>query len=114
MSGINKYIEIQASAQRNFGYGPAINELLRKAEKPPKTKPCVFLSHISEDKAAVHNIATYFSDAGVDYYLDVDDPELQKAVKDGDDEKITNFIELGIKSSSHLLTIVSEKTQRSW
>lgn len=114
MSGINKYEEIRASAQQNFSYGTTLNELIRKAQKPPRTKPCVFLSHITEDKAAVHDVASYFADASVDYYLDVDDPELQKAVRERDDEKITKFIELGIKNCSHLLTIVSQKTQASW
>jgi len=74
----------------------------------------VFLSHIDKDKSAVNEIADYFSEAGVDYYLDVNDPKLQQAVDEKDDEKITQFIELGIKNSTHLLTIVSEKTQGSW
>lgn len=114
MSGKNKYYELQRSVKKNFSYGRDLEDLILNSRKPPPTKPCVFLSHISSDKGAVNEIADYFGEAGVDYYLDVNDSKLQQAVEEKDDEKITQFIELGIKNSTHLLTIVSEETQNSW
>ncbi len=51
---------------------------------------------------------------GVDIYVDADDPNLQKAAQENDDKKITQFLEIGIRSSTDLMAVVSEKTKGSW
>ena len=75
-----------------------------------KSRPCVFLSHKSEDKPACKKIAEYLADAEIDYYLDEIDDALQRAVSAGDPALITESIKKGIRESSHMLIIVSEKT----
>jgi len=79
-----------------------------------KNKPCIFLSHINLDKNAVIKVGNYIKKAGLDIYLDIDDPALQKAVRDENDIAITEFIEKGINTSTHILSILSEKTKDSW
>jgi hypothetical protein len=78
-----------------------------------KNRPCVFLSHKREDKAACRIIAKYFKDAGIDYYLDEEDDALQQAASLKDPIKITESIKAGIRESSHMLVIVSERTYQS-
>lgn len=75
--------------------------------------PCVFLSHKMEDKHACKKIAEYLSIAGIDYYLDEEDADLQKAVSDSDPIKITKAIKKAINNSTHMLVIISEKTYLS-
>jgi hypothetical protein len=76
-------------------------------------RPCVFLSHKKEDKPACREIADYLKNAGIDYYLDELDLDLQRAVSNEDSIKITEGIKKGIRESTHMLVIVSEKTYKS-
>ncbi|WON93821.1 toll/interleukin-1 receptor domain-containing protein [Sphingobacterium sp. UGAL515B_05] len=76
-------------------------------------RPCVFLSHKREDKAACRIIAEYFKEAEIDYYLDEDDRNLQYASQAGDPLKITECIKNGIKKSTHMMVVISEKTYKS-
>ena len=78
-------------------------------------KPCIFLSHISEDKEAVKAIGEYIMENGdIDIYLDIYDSKLQTAVQNDDAQGITKFIERGLNASTHLMCLYSEKTVRSW
>ncbi|MEC1717789.1 toll/interleukin-1 receptor domain-containing protein [Schinkia azotoformans] len=79
-----------------------------------KGKPCIFLSHISLDNSLVEKIGEYIIKAGIDIYLDSKDADLQKAVDQKNDLAVTKFIEDGINKSTHLMCIISEKTQNSW
>lgn len=81
--------------------------------KSVKERPCVFLSHKKEDKTECRRIAEYFKNAEVDYYLDELDVALQQAASSGDPSKITESIKKGIRESSHMLVVVSEKTYKS-
>jgi hypothetical protein len=81
--------------------------------KSIKERPCVFVSHKKEDKAECRKIAEYFKNAEVDYYLDELDTDLQQASSSGDSYRITESIKKGIRESSHMLVIVSEKTYKS-
>lgn len=78
-----------------------------------ETRPCVFLSHKREDKASCIEIAKYLRDAGIDYYLDIEDHSLQYASSVNDAIKITESIKKGIRESTHMMVIVSEKTAQS-
>jgi hypothetical protein len=89
------------------------NRLYEILSKSVETKPCVFLSHKKEDKPACKKIAEYLSNAGIDYYLDEEDEDLQQAASVSDPIKITEAIKKGIKNSTHMLVVISEKTYRS-
>ncbi len=73
----------------------------------------MFLSHKKEDKPECRKIADYFKDAEIDYYLDELDDALQQAAVAGDASLITESIKKGIRKSSHMLVVVSEKTYKS-
>lgn len=74
---------------------------------------CVFLSHKREDKSACIKIANYLKEANINYYLDIEDEGLQIASNNSDPEKITESIKNGIKNSTHMLVVISEKTYLS-
>lgn len=78
-----------------------------------KKRPCVFLSHKKEDKSECRKIAEYLKNAEIDYYLDELDEELQVASNAQNPEKITERIKKGIRESTHMLVVVSEKTYKS-
>ena len=82
-------------------------------DKTVEKRPCVFFSHKREDKPACREIAEYFKDAGIDYYLDEEDDGLQIASMTNNAEQITEFIKKGISESSHMLVVISEKTYLS-
>src|SRR5690349_20837185 len=78
-------------------------------------QPCIFLSHISVDRAAVVEIARYITARGdIDVYLDVNDEELQRAAAAGNAAGVTAFIERGISGSTHMMCFVSASTIESW
>lgn len=78
-----------------------------------KKRPCVFLSHKHEDKNACRGIAKYLAESEIDYFLDEEDDALQTAVRQGSPQKITENIKRGIRESTHMLVVVSEKTYES-
>lgn len=95
MKGINRALATSMVLEnRNFSHG----------------KKCVFLSHKSEDKDDCIKIEEYLNNAGIDTYLDINDAELQIAWMNQDIETMTNCIKKGIKESTHILCIISEKT----
>lgn len=88
--------------------------ILEAAASAPE-KPCIFLSHISEDKTTVKAIGDYIMEKGdLDIYLDIYDDDLQRAVQNNDAKGITDFIERGLNSSTHLMCMYSENTVKSW
>ncbi len=78
-----------------------------------KTRPCIFLSHKKEDKPSCREIAKYLKKAGIDYYLDEEDAALQTAVQSRNSHQITESIKKGIRKSTHMLCVISEKTYKS-
>lgn len=78
-----------------------------------KDRPCVFLSHKREDKNECRKIAEYLKEAEIDYYLDELGKDLQQAAAQGNPELITESIKKGIRESTHMLVVVSEKTYKS-
>jgi hypothetical protein len=78
-------------------------------------RPCIFLCHISVDKLAVSAIADYITQrSDIDVYFDVQDSDLQEAVRNGNPHKITAFIERGLALSTHVMCIISKDTAYSW
>lgn len=75
---------------------------------------CIFLSHISVDKDAVIKIGDYIQDAGFNIYLDINDEDLQRAVRANDAARITAAIEKGVSNSTHMMCVVTEATKHSW
>lgn len=82
-------------------------------ERSLNSTQCIFLSHKNEDKEACLQISKYLEDAGIDYYLDIYDENLQIASDENNPFKITECLKNGIKSSSHMIVVVSEKTKDS-
>jgi hypothetical protein len=78
-----------------------------------RNRPCMFLSHKHEDKQSCREIAEYLADSEIDYFLDEEDDSLQTAVRQGNPEKITENIKRGIRESTHMLVVVSDKTYKS-
>lgn len=106
MAGRNRALSTLAAESYNFN---------KSYSSVAEDKPCIFLSHISLDKAAVKGIADYIMEkADIDVYLDIHDDALQRAVNRGDSEEITALIERGITSSSHAMCLISEETIKSW
>ena len=101
--------------KEGFNKGNVYENFLWAIDKEPtvKTRPCVFISHKREDKDACIIIGNYIKNAGIDYYLDIEDNNLQSASNSNDPIKITESIKEGIKNSSHMLVVVSEKTYKS-
>jgi len=88
---------------------------IKKGFDSNNSKPCYFISHISVDKDFARHVADYLMNYGdVDVYFDEYDSELQQAVEQNDSEKITQYIDKGLESSSHLLCLVSDLTINSW
>lgn len=76
-------------------------------------RDCIFISHTSQDKPACKIIAKYISNAGFDYYLDELDDSLQAAVSAGNPFKIIECLKEGIRESTHMVVVISEKSIRS-
>lgn len=80
-----------------------------------RERVCVFISHKDVDTPAAIEIGNYImEDSGFDIYLDVYDRTLQKADNDNDLEGIVASIHRGISYASHLLCVISDKSQDSW
>jgi hypothetical protein len=76
---------------------------------------CLFISHRHADLDVATAVGRYLTDiVGVDIYLSESDEHLQEALRKGDHEKIVQYIEVGIASSTHLLGILSNRTKGSW
>lgn len=77
-------------------------------------KPCVFISHKSEDIQAAEAIADYFKSHEIDVYLDKNDKNLQKATQEKNSSEIVHLIQLGLAYSTHILVLITDKTRESW
>jgi hypothetical protein len=99
---------------------PGINRALQENRVLAKSResasnPCVFLSHISIDKASAIAIGSYIKDqGGIDIYLDINDQDLQDAANSGNAVRVTQFIERGLQCSTHVMCLVSASTVKSW
>ena len=81
----------------------------------PRDDNCVFISHQKADKEAALEIGKFLMDVvGVHIYLDVIDESLQKATRVENDELIVESVKKGLKYSTHLLCLISNKTRLSW
>ncbi len=77
--------------------------------------PCIFISHISVDKATATAVGGYITSRGdIDIYLDINDADLQDAVSKANSAGITRFIERGLSNSTHIMCLVSASTAGSW
>jgi hypothetical protein len=89
------------------------NLLWNIESKEVQSRPCIFLSHKRDDKPSCRIIAEYLKNAEIDYYLDELDASLQHAASTGNPNLITESIKKGIRESTHMLVVVSEKTYTS-
>ncbi|MBM7554810.1 toll/interleukin-1 receptor domain-containing protein [Thalassobacillus pellis] len=75
---------------------------------------CIFISYKKEDVNEAVKIGDFIMENDIDIYLDIFDHDLKNAAKDENHELITKHLEDGISKSTHLLSIISEKTRSSW
>ena len=105
MEGTNLYYHVREVARTQRLDKSALNRLINNPSLiPTPSKPCVFLSHKSEDKSTVKSVGNYIKSKGLDICLDVDDTVLQQAMRNDDHVAITKSIQLGIYASTDLMT----------
>lgn len=75
---------------------------------------CIFISYKKEDINEAVKIGDFIMENNLNIYLDIFDHDLQDAAKEENHELITQHLENGISKSTHLLSIISEKTKSSW
>jgi hypothetical protein len=73
----------------------------------------VFISHQKRDRDEAKKIAAYLISVGIAVYFDEFDKELQQAELNNDPKAVVTAIKKGIKSSTHMLCIVSPNTLTS-
>lgn len=101
-------LEVQCDTYSLVAKQPIIKPIRRE-------RVCVFISHKDIDTAAAIEIGNHImEDLGFDIYLDIYDKSLQTADAEGDLEGIVNSIQKGISYASHLLCVISDKSQDSW
>lgn len=69
----------------------------------------IFISHKQEDQQFASNISSHLNRNGIATYLDVLDVHLL-----GDGEELTEYLRSKLDQCTHLLAVLSEKTQLSW
>lgn len=78
------------------------------------SRPCIFISHKKEDSDTAIKIGDFIMNHGIDIYLDLYDCVLQEAAGYDNDKSIVDSVKRGLKASTHLLCIISDKTKLSW
>ena len=73
----------------------------------------VFISHQKRDRDEAKKIADYLISVGIEVYFDEFDKELQQADLNNNPKAVVAAIKKGIKSSTHMLCIVSPNTLTS-
>ena len=88
---------------------------LNEAVSSDVKRECVFISHKKEDEAAAEAVGKLITEKlGVNIFLDKYNRNLQYATVMNDDKALVKEIQKGLNASSHLLCIISDKTQFSW
>ncbi|NOU60820.1 toll/interleukin-1 receptor domain-containing protein [Marinifilum caeruleilacunae] len=70
----------------------------------------VFISHQKRDREQAKQIADYLKSVNIDVYFDEFDRELQQADRDDNPKGVVAAIKKGIRSSTHMLCIISPNT----
>lgn len=69
----------------------------------------VFISHKDKDSDAAIEIERILKERNIETYLDILDDSIEK-----DGEKLTNHLKEKIKVSTHIITVISKETTKSW
>ena len=70
----------------------------------------VFISHQKKDRIEAKKIADYLKSVSIDVYFDEFDRELQIADQENNPKGVVAAIKKGIRSSTHMLCIISPNT----
>jgi hypothetical protein len=92
--------------RRPLGKGAALAAVLNK--------PCVFISHKREDADMAQAVADTLVEMNVDVWLDLDELKLPPPKTAADHLELTEAIETGLQSSTHLLALITPRTRDSW
>src|SRR5436853_189907 len=79
-----------------------------------KQEICVFLSYRRVDREEAREVADTILRANIDIYFDEDDKCLSGADENSDPETVSDCIDAGLSRSTHLLGLITPKTQGSW
>lgn len=110
---MSKGINIAAPETQQSLYSLLAKQPTRETVR--RERVCVFISHKDIDTPAAIEIGNHImEDLGFDIYLDVYDKTLQTADLEGDLESVVASIQKGIGYASHLLCVISDKSQESW
>ena len=75
---------------------------------------CVFISHQHADRTLASEVGNRLRELEVDIWLDAEDTATLQAVESGDKRQLADAIEWGLTNCTHLLALISPKTQGSW
>src|SRR5688572_22316939 len=103
MPGGNRF---NGTLQQPLGKGAVVAAL-------PST-PCIFISHKREDSDMAKVVASNLMEMNVDVWLDVLARLPEQPSTPAEHLKITEAIETGLQSSTHLLALVTPHTKGSW
>jgi len=79
-----------------------------------QNRTCIFVSHKKEDAIKAREITNYIMDCGIDVFFDENDEILSNPEMNSDPVKVTNAINKALQRSTHMICILSNKTQQSW
>ncbi|MGA9855510.1 MAG: hypothetical protein WBR29_09570 [Gammaproteobacteria bacterium] len=85
------------------------------AAKAGNAGSCIYISHFQIDRNVVHAIANYIMEhGGLDVYFDETDADIEMDALLKEPARVTKCIERGILLSTHILSLVSKETCKSW
>ncbi|MCP9291813.1 toll/interleukin-1 receptor domain-containing protein [Gracilimonas sediminicola] len=70
----------------------------------------VFIAHQKGDREEAKKIATYLRSINIRVYFDEYDRELKKALRENNPKGVVKAIEKGLKSSTHMICLISKNT----
>lgn len=102
---INRAIKEQVEAR---------NRMRRLAGiKTASARPCIFISHQKDDSVEAKEIADYILSLDIDVYFDEYDENLNDETRHIP-KYVVSIIGNALRDSTHLISIISEKTLYSW
>ena len=91
----------------------------KKSSTPSATSqvyldPCIFISHKREDSEMAESVGNILKNMDIDIWLDTIELKLPPPSTPAEHMALTESIEAGIVNSTHLLALISQKTETSW
>ena len=88
--------------------------LSKSAGSPRPNKTCVFISHKREDSVLAQEVGDLLTEMEIDIWLDLRELKAGAPSKPSEHAALAQSIETGLANSTHLLALITPKTQGSW